>query len=228
MKRDLYLVHTATRIREIFEEKSASGADLSTGLGVGNFCCVPLGDVGVEVRVQPALLHAHFLSEIGRGHVSPFSQEILYLGEASLSVCRWLLLGLQSTNSFLDGSGAEVPSLKLDWPDVLQAQSVADVVSALFRVVQSRVLDLRAAVVIVLLDFEVLEGFVNAWLKVREIAFIDRRQLIIEVLAWFVDDWLHTSTLLVCDNLGDFAILVEEARGVRLQAGSVGELLFRL
>lgn len=228
MKRDLYLVQRSARIREILEEKAANGSDMSSSLGVGSFCCLPKGDVGVDVKVQPSLLHSHFLSEIGRGHISPFSQDILYLGEASLSVCRWLLLGLQSTNGFLRGAESGSQDLKLDWGEVLQAQSAAEVVSALFGVMQSRVLDLRAVVVIVLLDFDLLMGFVNSWLKLREAPLVERRQLIIEVLAWFVDDWLHTSTVLVCENAQDFEILVEESRGVRLRAGSVGELLLRL
>ncbi len=225
MRRDIHLVDSASRIRGILAEKLASGADLSSTLGVGCFRGVSLGDTGVEVQVLPSLLKSHFLSEVGRGHVSPFAQEILYFGEASLSVSRWLLIGLQSSSRFrTNGPRGQAA---LHWPEVRRAQSVSDVLAALWEVVQTRVLDLRAAVVVVVLDFDFLDGFVRAWLGLAPGSGMERRQLIIEVLAWFADEWLHTSTILACENSADYEILIEESRAVRLKAGLAGDLVFR-
>ncbi len=223
MRRDLYFVDSAARIREVLAEKVQGGLDVATSLGVGFFRGVSVnGDDGVGLQVSPALLRSHLLTRIGQGLVSPYSHEILYFGESSLSVCRWLLLGLQSRQPALD---AALALRKTDWPDLKEANSVSEVVGALLRPVQTRVLDLRASQVVFLLDFDVLSQFVAG--SIRQLS-VGRKQLIAELVSWFSEEWLHPNTLLVCENSSDFSDLVLLARSVRLQSSSSEDLLFRL
>ncbi len=222
MRRDLFLVESAARIREVLAEKPKDGLDVATTLGIGYFRAEKLPqDTGIGVRVVPRLLRSHVYSKIGAGLVSPYSQEILYFGETSLSVSRWLLLGLQALPIPRD---AALVLKKTDWPDLTVCRSLSDAVGALLRAVQTRTLDMRASQVVFLLDFDVFSDFLKGWLGALSFS---RQDLIFEFVSWFIEEWLHPNTLLVCENAIDFADVINFARDVRLESPVSGELVFR-
>ncbi len=222
MKRELYFVDCAARVREILDNKISGEQEGSTALGVGYFRVENSpGEKGVSLHIVPSLLRPHFFSKVGRGLISPYSQEILYFGETAFSVCRWLMMGLQASASFQD----ELPSAsKGAWPEMRDCRLFPEAVDVLLRALQKRVLDLRASQVVVLLDFDVIEHFLRGWLASKA---IPRPDLIYEVVSWFSEDWLHPNTLLVCDNSLDFEEMVQIARKVRRQTLVSDDFIFR-
>jgi hypothetical protein len=222
LKRELYFVDCAARVREIVDNKTQDEHDGSATLGVGYFRVEDSpGDAGVSLHIVPSLLRPHFFSKVGRGLISPYSQEILYFGEAAFSVCRWLMLGLQSGPISQDDVAS---SLKGAWPELKGCRLFPEAVEVLLRALQKRVLDLRASQVVVLIDFDVLEHFFTGWLGP---VVIPRNDLIFEVVSWFSEDWLHPNTVLVCDKGSDFEEMVHAARRVRRQTLISDDIVFR-
>lgn len=222
MKRDLYFVDSADRIREVFEERAQLGLSPVSVLGVGYFRALrDAHDGGLEVDVNPRLLRSHVLSEIGKGMLTPFATEIFYFGETALSVRGWLLMGLQTESGKSELRSHGLGSLQLNF---CEGQSLSDAVASLLSQLQMRVLDLRASQVVFLLDFDALSAhFSGAY----TCAMFTRGQLIAEVAAWFANEWLHSCTLLVCPNSADFSELVLLARNVRLKSNVGSDFMFR-